>query len=107
MKSPLSIFSWKKSGLLLGLGCLGISRTGCSIVAIEAARSCCFQFGLATFWLCGVLGETVPREGARSARVRRASDQLKRSPVGRRDWLDKSLWEEIPFVFAAIAEGGL
>jgi hypothetical protein len=42
----------------------------------------------------------VPKEGARSALVRRASGQLKPSPNGRQEGLDLSLWEECLCVLA-------
>lgn len=51
----------------------------------------------ARWWLplerCGETGP--PKEGARPARERRASDQLKPSPKGRRDTLDLSSGGEV------------
>lgn len=102
MKSALRIFSWKKSGVFRR-GCLGVSRAGKSMEAMEADRWWPPAGDRSRF----IGGDEAPREGARSALVRRDSDQLKASPTGRKDKLDLLLERKLWSVLAAVGEGAM
>lgn len=81
---------------------------GCSIAAMEAARWWCMECEVEELggepWepAVGEVGGKLPNEGARSARVRRASGQLKPSPIGRQEeGLDLLFWGLVLCVLAA------